>query len=332
MNEISIAVHDAMASLEAMKEREKRYQVHDYLSSYEGANTIEIGNFQTSSELDKNEEKPVDLEYREILSNWCFRVIDHFTLPRHVAATAMNFVDRFCCKHHCNREVYRLVATTSLYLALKLEEGEKVNWKDGYSQSHVTMTDIFPCLANDQVPLRRIIRFETLLLRSLAFHVHPPLPAYYIQEYLTLLSMIGIQEYCTKIMRRKLESKANYFAELASMDYSCVTISPSLIALASILNALEQQFPATPLKGWHVSSHSPNDMLLIAWKGNQFVRETLLRLLHDTAFISQDDIDQVLSIEDVLWTTYHHQPEPGINEELRCQNHSPVNVTAKTFK
>jgi hypothetical protein len=204
LNELSYKMDGILSSLQAMQHRETKYQpAQNYLA--QEAEVVYLSN-------------KVEVEYRDILCKWCFRVVDHFRKPRHVVASAVNFVDRFVCGKptDCDRNTYRLVATTSLYLALKLEEGQRSNGPDTRA---LLYRDILPHLTNGKITLKHILRMEIVLLRTLGFYVHPTVPTTFAKEYIEMLPSLGDPEMTMHGQSRDyLATKANYFTDMAVLD------------------------------------------------------------------------------------------------------------------
>jgi hypothetical protein len=179
-------------------------------------------NSQTDSRID---------EYcREQIVEWSFRVVDYFRIDREVVALSLSLLDRFLATCRCDRTSFKLAATTTLHLAVKL---------------------LYPCklgdlgilsdLSRGEFDMRDVAEMEAHILRTLGWHMHPP----------TVISFASILLDSVFVDRSLNMSSADiddlyditsFFSELAVCDYFFVTMRPSSLALACILNALEGMF------------------------------------------------------------------------------------------
>ena len=58
--------------------------------------------------------------WREMMCEWIFQIIDYHNYNREVASVALNYFDRYLCKHYVDKEIYQLLGITSLFLAIKM--------------------------------------------------------------------------------------------------------------------------------------------------------------------------------------------------------------------
>jgi hypothetical protein len=234
LNEWSYKMDDILCSLQGMQHRESKYQPsQNYVAQHEAVVPI------VSSSSSK-----VNMECRDILCSWCFRVVDHFRKPRHVVASAMSFLDRFSSKHaDCARGTYQLVAITSLYLALKLEEGGRIRDSDYRSQHDLCYRDVLAHLTNDGITFKHILKMEIVLLQTFGFYTNPPLITTFVVDYIELLPLMGHPDlfFVEEQHKEALVNKANSFTDMAVLDGSLSTARPSLVALACTLNAIRQE-------------------------------------------------------------------------------------------
>ena len=59
--------------------------------------------------------------WREKICHWCYQVVDHFDVSRHVVSIALNYLDRYLAQCTVNQQLFQLAAMASLSLALKLQ-------------------------------------------------------------------------------------------------------------------------------------------------------------------------------------------------------------------
>ena len=172
----------------------------------------------------------IDEFCREQIVEWSFRVVDYFRIDREVVAVSLSFLDRFLATCRCDRTSFKLAATTTLHLAVKL---------------------LYPCkladlgilsdLSRGEFDMADVCEMEEHILRSLSWKLHPP-------TAIAFVSLVLDYFFCSKVVKLSFTDcddvydVASFFSELAVCDYFFVTVRASSIALASILNALEGMF------------------------------------------------------------------------------------------
>jgi len=166
-----------------------------------------------------NDDNEINSSCRTTMWEWCYRVVDHFGARRELVEISMNYLDRFLDKFNCGRTAYKLAAITSMYLAIKL-----------YNQKSLTMISL-SALSRGEFSAVHIAEMECVILHTLSWNLYPPTSANFIYHSRTLLPTIKDSTKQTILQRS--------FAELAVMEYSFVTVNPSDIAFAAILNALD---------------------------------------------------------------------------------------------
>jgi hypothetical protein len=172
----------------------------------------------------------IDEYCREQIVEWSYRVVDYFRVDREVVAVSLCFLDRFlaCCR--CDRSCFKLAATTTLHLAVKLLYPCKLS-----------DLGILSDLSRGEFDMRDVSEMESLILRSLGWNLHPPtsiscasllLDCFFASRVVSITSADLDDVYDVSL----------FFCELAVCDYYFVPLRSSTIAVASILNALEGMF------------------------------------------------------------------------------------------
>jgi hypothetical protein len=198
------------------QEHSGKYNVVDYLSmtSWQDSSMATPG--VTVHNID---------EYcREQICEWTFRVVDYFRIDREVASVSLSYLDRFLCTTHCDRSSFKLAATTTLYMAVKVFYPNKLG-----------DLGILSDLSRGEFGMMDMAKMEAHVLSSLDWKLHPPTPACMSQLLLDFLELEDLTEQGVE----ELYANAAFFAELSVCDYYFVGKSPSTVAFASILNALE---------------------------------------------------------------------------------------------
>jgi len=120
-----------------------------------------------------------------------------------------------------DRTAYKLAAITCMCLAIKL-----------YNRKSLTMKSLSTLSRGEFSPVH-IAEMEGFVLQTLSWNLYPPTSANFIYYFHILLPPIKDSAKQTVLQR------SCFFAELAVMDYACVTLNPSDITFAAILNALD---------------------------------------------------------------------------------------------
>ena len=163
----------------------------------------------------------VDTLCREKMCEWAYRIIDHFHAPRDIVAIAFSYLDKFVDLCSCDRSAFKLAAMTCLYIATKLFNAREISLKS-LSQ-----------LSRGEFDVAHILEMEQIILKTLSWRLHPPTVQCFINSLYGLIPSSSIP------VTRAIHQRATFFAELALFDYSFVNQPRSLIALASLLNAME---------------------------------------------------------------------------------------------
>lgn len=222
-------------NIKAMISQEKsgHYSCADYLSMTAWQHSVyqlmKKPEFEFSSRHPVGNSR-IDEYCREQIVEWSFRVVDYFRIDREVVAVSLSFLDRFLATCRCDRSSFKLAATTTLHLAVKL---------------------LYPCkladlgilsdLSRGEFDMNDVAEMESHILRSLSWKLSPPTSIAFVSFFLdyffgTTKSSLSIADY------DDIYDVASFFAELAVCDYFFVPMKGSSVALACILNALEGMF------------------------------------------------------------------------------------------
>ena len=157
-------------------------------------------------------------------------VVDHFDLNREVVGITMNHLDRFLatCDHDVEKNTFQLLAMTSLYLAIKLNE-----YKHLLIPGSKSSMDTILQLSRGFFTLKQMEKMENDILQRLQWHVHPPTPQLFVKHFLCFLTP----------EHQEIHDLAQFLVELSVMDYFFVSFKQSEVAVAAILNAIEDIMP-----------------------------------------------------------------------------------------
>ncbi|KAG7362248.1 cyclin-like protein [Nitzschia inconspicua] len=172
----------------------------------------------------------VDEFCREQIVEWSFRVVDYFRIDREVVAVSISLLDRFLAQCECDRSTFKLAATTTLHLAVKLLHPYKLG-----------ELGILSDLSRGEFDMKDVACMERHILQCLQWKMHPPTP----NAFSTLLLDFIFSHQSLNLSSTDVDDLydiSSFFTELSLCDYYFVGIAPSSIALASVVNALEGMF------------------------------------------------------------------------------------------
>jgi hypothetical protein len=164
------------------------------------------------------------------ISRFIFTVVDHFDLHREVVSISMSHLDRYLasCTHAVDKNRFQLLSMTCLYLAIKLNE-----YKHLLIPGSVSSMDTILQLSRGFFTLEQMEMMENDILQRLQWHVHPPTPQVFVKHFLFFLST----------EEQDIQDLSQFMVELSVMDYFFVCYKPSEVALAALLNAMDEIFP-----------------------------------------------------------------------------------------
>ena len=218
---------NALLSLEASG----AYNCEDYLAKH--SFPLDVYDLLPKGRL-QNVQHPGDTsidEYcREQIVEWTFRVVDYFKIDREVVAVSLSLLDRFLAICECDRATFKLAATTTLNLAVKLLHPCKLG-----------ELGILSDLSRGEFDMSDVACMERHILQSLQWKLHPATPI----AFATLLLDFIFSHQSLNLSSTDVDDLydiSSFFTELSLCDYYFVGVSPSSIALASVVNALEGMF------------------------------------------------------------------------------------------
>eukprot|EP00550_Attheya_septentrionalis_P000651 CAMPEP_0198285314 /NCGR_PEP_ID=MMETSP1449-20131203/4643_1 /TAXON_ID=420275 /ORGANISM="Attheya septentrionalis, Strain CCMP2084" /LENGTH=361 /DNA_ID=CAMNT_0043982709 /DNA_START=167 /DNA_END=1252 /DNA_ORIENTATION=- len=226
--------------LSAMLQQEtsESYRCKDYLEMQEG----ELAEWEfpcrhTKLRIGNNGSRRVDECCREQICEWTYRVVDFFDIDREVVSISLSYLDRLLSRKACDRRTYKLAATTSLHLAVKLFHPQKLN-----------ELGVLSDLSRGEFVMKDVLEMETAILHGLSWRLNPPTTMAFIKTFLSLVTLPQDKQYDIDNIYRF----ASYFSQLSVCCYSLATKRPSIVASACILNAIEGLFGANVTRLPHI--------------------------------------------------------------------------------
>jgi len=267
----------------AMLKQESAYRCIDYLSL-------------TSWEPSKRGK--VDEFCREQICEWTYRVVDHFRIDREVAVVSINYLDRFLSVCHCDRSGFKLAATATLYMAVKVIHPQKLGDMGVLSD-----------LSRGEFTMLDVAEMERTILRELNWKLHAPTPA-----ALSMMLIDYLDLDFTPYDLEDLYSNTAFFSELSVCDYYFTKVKPSTVALACVLNALEGMMKRVELKAlykFHISTRDLSNARNRLWELYERSEECAIQ-------------------NDILRTTSHNQSTSSLEsiENFNSSNNKSSNSTS----
>mgnify|MGYP005849321739 CR=1 FL=1 len=144
----------------------------------------------------------------------------------------MGFLDRYLARHLATnpagipKNAFQLLAMTCLYIAVKLD------------QPRMLSLDTMAHLSRGTFTKEQMRVMETDILNVLQWHVHPPTPYTFLSHFMQLMNS---NKQAPLPGSSKIYEMARYFVELSVLDYYFVGKRNSTVAVAALINALEDQ-------------------------------------------------------------------------------------------
>ena len=141
----------------------------------------------------------------------------------------MNLYDRYfaICENKCEGKFVLLCSISTLYIAIKLHEPKS-------SLERCNLSELSK-LSRGHFRTKDIENMELNILHSLSWLVNPPLATDFIHLVLNLPSLTS-----HSFVHQQVFESSQYMVELTVCDPFFIESSPSVIAFAAILNALEE--------------------------------------------------------------------------------------------
>ena len=166
----------------------------------------------------------VDGSWRQRIIEWMYGVIDHCSLRRDSVAVATYYLDLCVAKGIIDsRQDFQLAAMTALQLAIKLYDSTMVK------------LDSLVKLGRGQFKEADVVQMEQKMLKILKWQVHPPTPVCFLRQYLRMLP-----QSVSPITRYMLAEVTRFISEISVCLYRFVKYTPSSIAYAGLLIAMER--------------------------------------------------------------------------------------------
>jgi len=214
-----------------LQEASIEYRCRNYIEDDEDENDDMHCDDQPGALVQPSLSRPIDVECRSKMVQWCYQIVDFANFHRETVSIALSYLDRFLSSNHpnarraiANRKEYQLSCIAALYLAIKMNERTEIDAKN------------FAELARGTHSECEIVEMESTILRVLDWRMSGP-TSFTFLHYLLELGLTRMKS--NNLQWSKITDLASYQIQLAVGDNFFVSYQPSLLAVASILNALE---------------------------------------------------------------------------------------------
>ena len=91
----------------------------------------------------------VNEDWRGKICEWSYQVIDHFDYDREIVAVSVHYLDRYLCQRPVNKRTFQLCAMTTLFMACKLYDLNKLRMsaiielsRGCFTEEHITAMEM----------------------------------------------------------------------------------------------------------------------------------------------------------------------------------------------
>mmetsp|Transcript_7495 Transcript_7495/g.14648 ORF Transcript_7495/g.14648 Transcript_7495/m.14648 type:complete len:324 (+) Transcript_7495:156-1127(+) len=194
-------------------QEETTYKVKDYIAE--------------SALIRKRASKPVDSDCRIKMCEWCYQVVDFCKFRRETVGIGMSYLDRYLCTPKgrsalCNRKEYQLAAMTALYIAIKLHEPLEME------------TSLLADLSRGCYTEMEFVRMEETMLQAIKWRVNGPTSLAFVAHFMAFLPSSVHPDVAESMMEY-----ARFQTELAIAEQDLISVRPSFVGLAALMNAVE---------------------------------------------------------------------------------------------
>ena len=152
-------------------------------------------------------------------------------------------------------------------------------------------------LSRGSFTLKEMEKMEYDVLQRLRWRVHPPTPQLFVKHFLSFLSTT----------EQEIHGLAQFLVELSAVDYFFVSYKPSDVAIAALMNAMQEIYPNSNKNFLGFLGQLPHSASVLACQER-------LALIYSQANDGNDVAMQ--------------SPTKGPNEPVQHRTTSPVSVMA----
>jgi len=255
-------------------------------------------NYKIDHGKKKQLSKIINESCRWQICEWTYRVADYFHIDREIAYMSISYLDRFMTSHIPDRLTYKLAATTTLLLAVKVHCAQKIDF-----------SGIILDLSRGEFGIDDISKMELVILQSLSWRINPPTPTSFLITFLTLGLLSSSSD--QKFDFEGIQDFAIFFVELSVCDYYFVTKKQSIVAMAAILNGMEG------LGLWTAPYTKVS---------RRFNNQIMSKFVSDICKFSRinHDCEAIVNARIKIWELYERSEEFSLQNKLKVVNTDTV--------
>jgi len=168
--------------------------------------------------------KIVDVKCRQTMATWCYKILGFCKASPDTCSAAMSNLDRFLSTERGNfalydRQWFQLAVMCSLQLAIKLHDSERLEM------------DALLQLGRGSFTADEVVMMEEEILYALSWRLCPPTAYVFLELLIELVPTTPTKQF--------LYNNANMQIHKSVPNYAFSTASPSLLACAALLNAID---------------------------------------------------------------------------------------------
>lgn len=200
---------------EALKKQESCYKNDDYLHFIKDGECVE-------------KKQAINKRCRFIMAKWCFDAAEFCNYNEETVSITMSYLDKFLSSKEINLATqdthwFQLAVMCSFQIAVKFNTNQNI---DANALLHISA---------GSYTKEDILWMEKYILSTLSWRLCPPTPYVFLDFIFDCILPTEIsnttKEHILKISRKQLK--------LAITEYCFSLVDPSLVAFASVLNAME---------------------------------------------------------------------------------------------
>jgi len=170
----------------------------------------------------------INKKCREKMVDWCYKVAEFGNFHRETVSTAVFYFDSFLSIKEgrfalYDKRQFQLVIMSSLSLAVKLNE-----------TTGIMNMNLLAMLGQGAYSIKEFSEMELKLCIALKWRMNPPISWIFADHFLELLP----QTVHTSV-KNTIRNLSRMQTEHATRDYFFVSYKPSIIGLASVMNAMD---------------------------------------------------------------------------------------------
>jgi cyclin A len=174
--------------------------------------------------------KNISINMRSFIIDWLVDITEKINCGREIIFLTVNIIDRYLSiKHKFNINQIKLLAITSMWIAIKVED---IDWTDELDKASKL---IEKTNSEEFCTKKGILKMESNILTVLNYNLHPPTIIYFGRFWANIANICG-KSYCY----------FNYISELTILNYEFSFIPPTVLAASCLYITKRYTEPGKP--------------------------------------------------------------------------------------